>query len=50
MKPFKYSLIAVINGQEFRSSGNTREEFDKLVKMIYSHCGWLVEYTEEEVL
>ncbi len=47
---FKYSLIAVIDGQEFRSNGNTKEEFDRLVDMIYSRCGWLVEYTEEEVM
>ena len=50
MKDFKYSLIAVIDGQEFRSDGNTKEEFNKLVEMIYSRCGWLVEYTAEEVM
>lgn len=49
MKEFKYSLVAVIDGQEFRSEGNTKSEFDKLVKMIYSKSGWLVEYTTEEV-
>lgn len=50
MKDFTYSLIAVIDGQEYRSNGNTKEEFDKLVDMIYSKSGWLVEYTAEEVL
>lgn len=50
MKAFKYSLIAVINGQEFRSNNNTRAEFEELVDMIYSKGGWLVEYTAEEVM
>ena len=50
MKPFKYSLVAIIDGQEFRRNNLTRSEFEKLVEMIYSKGGWLVEYTEEEVL
>lgn len=45
----KYSIIAVISGQGFESKNNTREEFDKLVEMILSFGGWVVEYTVEEI-
>ena len=46
---FKYSLIAVIDHQEFRSENNTKEEFNNLLDMIESRGGWLVEYTAERI-
>lgn len=49
MKRLLYSLVAVVDGQEFHSNNNTKKEFDELVDMIYSKGGWLVEYTIEEV-
>lgn len=47
MNAVKYSILAVINGQEFSSKNNTYEDFKKLVDMIYAAGGWIVEYVEE---
>ena len=49
MENAKYSIIGVIDGQEFRSKNNTKEEFKKLVAMIAGFGGWVVEYTEEVI-
>lgn len=46
MKDLRYSIIGVINGQEFKSKNNTKEEFKKLWDMIIVFGGWVVEYTE----
>lgn len=47
MENAKYAIIGVIDGQEFRSKNNTYAEFKKLVDMIHSFGGWVVEITEE---
>lgn len=47
MKNAQYGIIGVIDGQEFRSIGNTKEELNKLVKMIVGFGGWVVEIIEE---
>lgn len=49
MKPFKYSIIGIIDGQEFTSSNNTFEELKKLFDMIRGLGGYVLEYTAEEV-
>jgi len=46
MENAKYAIIGVIDGQEFKSKGNTLEEFRKLVDMIKGFGGWVVEYSE----
>lgn len=48
MKRIKYAIVALIDGQEFRSKNNTREEFKELLKMIRSFGGSVLEYTEYE--
>ena len=50
MRQFRYSIIGVIDGQEFSSRNNTREELKSLVQMIQSFGGWVVEFREEEVI
>ena len=50
MKKFKYSILAVIDGQEFSSKNNTREDFKRLFEMIRSFGGSVIEYTEEEAM
>lgn len=50
MNAVKYSVLAVIDGQQFFSKNHTFEEFKKLVDMIYAVGGWVVEYTQEELL
>ena len=50
MNEFKYEIVGVIAGQEYRSKNNTREEFENIRKMIYAAGGWIVEYIEEEVM
>ena len=47
MAKIKYSIVGVIDGQEFRSKNNTREEFERLVAMIKVFGGWVVEIVEE---
>ena len=48
MARMKYSVIALIDGQEFSSKNNTREEFKKLIDMIRFFGGAVLEYTEYE--
>lgn len=47
MKNAKYGIIGVIDGQEFRSMNNTKEELNKLAKMIVGFGGFVVEIIEE---
>lgn len=49
MKKVTYSIIGLINGQEFTSKGNTYEEFKALVDMIHGFGGNVIEYTEEHL-
>ena len=48
MRKFKYSIIGIIDGQEFESSNNTFEELKKLFAMICGFGGYVLEYTAEE--
>lgn len=50
MRSFVYSVIAVVADQQLKVCNYTREQFEKLVEMIYSCGGWLVEYTVTEVM
>lgn len=46
----KYSIVGVIAGQLFTSNDNTFEEFKAIVDMIYGFGGFVVEFTEEEIM
>ena len=50
MANVRYSVLAVIDGQQIVDKDNTYEQFKRLVDLIYKAGGWLVEYTVEEVL
>ena len=46
MNKSTYTIFGMIDGQEFISKNNTKEDFYKLVEMIYGFCGFVVEFVE----
>jgi hypothetical protein len=49
MDKVRYSVLAVIDGQQIVDRDNTYEQFKRLVDLIYKVGGCVVEYTVEEV-
>ena len=47
MEKVYYGIVGVIDGQEFMSKNNTREDLKNLVAMIVGFGGWVVEILEE---
>ena len=49
MNDVRYSVLAVIDGQQIVDKNNTYEQFKQLIDVIYAAGGWVVEYTVEEM-